>query len=64
MQEEFNKPCYLGLFLSFSKGVIALIMQRDFCSSEKWVKGTSIIRWFAEEEILIRFFAINNKDTL
>ena len=64
MKEDFNTPCYLGLFLSFSKGGIALIMQRDFCSSEKWVKGTSIIRWFAEEEILIRFFAINNKDTL
>ena len=36
----------------------------EYLSSEKWVKGTSIIRWFAEEEILIRFFAINNKDTL
>ena len=43
MKEDFNTPCYLGLFLSFSKGVIALIMQRDFCSSEKWVKPFMVV---------------------
>ena len=64
MKEDFNIPCCLGLFLSFSKGVIALIMQSGFCSSEKWVKGTSIIKRFVEDTILIRSFAINNKETL
>lgn len=64
MKGDFNIPCYLGLFLSFYKGVIALIMQSGFCSSEKWVKGTSIIKRFVEDTILIRFFAINNKETL
>ncbi|EGG57096.1 hypothetical protein HMPREF9442_00455 [Paraprevotella xylaniphila YIT 11841] len=39
-------------------------MQSGFCSSEKWVKGTSIIKRFVEDTILIRFFAINNKETL
>ncbi|MCD8319021.1 MAG: hypothetical protein LUC45_09425 [Paraprevotella sp.] len=58
MEPVFNISCCLPLFLSPFKTFIAFIVHNDPVSSEKSVKGTTIMGRLDGDEIKIRSFAM------